>query len=108
MKAQRSVRKEIGLERKRRMKSALDRRALRHTQKEVGLENALPEESRALRRTQKDDRVRKHTTQEVRARRRTKKEVGLENALPKMVEGSKAHSNGGMIWPKGALEKAKR
>ena len=58
-------------------------RAQRRTQKEVGLENALPKgwgfkgalkmEVRAQRRTQK----------ELRAQRRTQKEVGLENALPK-------------------------
>jgi len=58
-------------------------RALRRTQKEVGLENALPEELRALRHTQKDDKARKHTTQEVRTQRRTQKEAGLDNALPK-------------------------
>jgi len=44
-----------------------------------------------------EDRVRKHTTQEVRARRRTQKEVRLENALPKVVEGFKAHSERGKV-----------
>ena len=52
-------------------------RAQRTSQKEAGLENALPKRSKALKRIQK--------------------EVWLENALPKVVDGPKAHLKGGMV-----------
>jgi len=78
-------------------------RAQRHTQKEVWLENTLPNVVEGSKAHSKGGRVRKHTTHEVRARRRTQKEVwyglkvhlksnevGLWSALPEMVEGSTA------------------
>jgi len=52
--------------------------ALRHTKKEVWLENTLPKMVDG-------------------PKAYLKREAGLENTLPKVVDGSKAHSKGGRV-----------
>ena len=66
--------------------------ALRRTQREAWVENALPKMVGGSKDHQKGRQGWKtHYLRWLMALRRTKKEAWLENTLPKMVVGSKAH-----------------